>query len=91
MMLQVRRWLPQRPLVLVADGGYAVLTLLDRCVRLRAPVTMVTRLRAWTPLFMSRHQKGSLDKGDAHARKESACPCCSRCWRTKGLSGLPSR
>ncbi|HEV2126436.1 MAG TPA: transposase, partial [Chloroflexota bacterium] len=37
MIVQVRRWLPQRAVVLVADGGYSVLTLLDRCARLRCP------------------------------------------------------
>ena len=31
MILQLRRWLPQRPLVLVGDGGYAVLDLLHCC------------------------------------------------------------
>ncbi len=45
MVGQVRRWLPQRAVVLVADGGYAVLTFLDRCVKLPNPVTVVTRLR----------------------------------------------
>jgi hypothetical protein len=45
MITQVRRWLPERSVVLVADGAYSVLTLLDRCARLRGPITMVTRLR----------------------------------------------
>ena len=31
MILQLRRWLPNRPLVLVGDNGYAVLDLLHRC------------------------------------------------------------
>jgi hypothetical protein len=51
MMAQVRRWLPKAPIVLVADGGYSVLTLLDRCVRFRCPVTMVTRLRLDAALY----------------------------------------
>ncbi len=51
MMAQVRRWLPDRLMVLVADGGYSVLTLLDRCLRLHCGVTMVTRLRLDAALY----------------------------------------
>jgi hypothetical protein len=51
MVLQVRRWLPARQIVLVADSGYAVLVLLDRCVRLANPVTVVTRLRLDAALY----------------------------------------
>ena len=45
LLLQVRRWHPERELVAVADGGYASLELLDRCRRLRKPITFITRLR----------------------------------------------
>lgn len=51
MLLQVRRWLPDREIVLVADGGYSVLTLLDRCARLTCPITVVTRLRLDAALY----------------------------------------
>jgi hypothetical protein len=51
MLLQVRRWLPERSLVVVADAGYAVLGLLHRCQSLRHPVTMVTRLRLDAALY----------------------------------------
>jgi hypothetical protein len=51
MILQVRRWLPNRTLVLVADNGYAVLALLDRCARLVHPVTLITRLRLDAALY----------------------------------------
>jgi hypothetical protein len=44
-VLQVRRWLPERAIVLVADRGYAVLVRLDRCARRAHPGTVVTRLR----------------------------------------------
>ena len=40
-----RRWLPQRPLVLVGDNSYAVLDLLHCCQSLREPVTLIARLR----------------------------------------------
>ena len=45
MVLQLRRWLPQRSLVLVGDNGYAVLDLLHCCQSLREPVTLIARLR----------------------------------------------
>jgi hypothetical protein len=51
MIVQVRRWLPERPIVVVADSGYTVLTLLDRCVRLVEPVTVITRLRLDAALY----------------------------------------
>jgi len=41
----MRRWLPERTLVVVADSTYAVLDLLARCRRLPRPITVVTRLR----------------------------------------------
>ncbi len=51
MILQVRRWLPGRRLVVAADAGYAVLELLATCVRLPSPVVMVTRLRLDAALY----------------------------------------
>ncbi len=51
MILQLRRWLPQRPLVLVGDNGYAVLDLLHRCQSLREPVTLIVRLRMDAALY----------------------------------------
>ena len=51
MILQLRRWLPQRPLVLVGDNGYAVLDLLHRCQSLAQPVTLIARLRLDAALY----------------------------------------
>ena len=51
MILQLRRWLPQRPLVLVGDGGYAVLDLLHCCQSLAQPVTLIARLRLDAALY----------------------------------------
>src|SRR5215203_6956951 len=45
LLLQVRRWHPEREIVAVADGGYSSLELLDRCRRLSKPITFITRLR----------------------------------------------
>ena len=35
MVLQVRRWLPERELILVVDGGFAAVELAASCVRRR--------------------------------------------------------
>lgn len=47
MIRQVRRWLPDRVLIVVADSSYAVLELLAAC----RPVTMITRLRLDAALY----------------------------------------
>jgi hypothetical protein len=51
MIGQLRRWLPDRLLVVVADSTYAVLELLAACQGLPNPVTMVTRLRLDAALY----------------------------------------
>jgi DDE superfamily endonuclease len=61
MLLQVRRWLPGRRLVVVGDSGYAVLDLLATCAKLPNPVVMVTRLRLDAALYdpAPPHQPGA--------------------------------
>ncbi len=51
LILQVRRWLPERLLVVVADSSYAVLTLLAACRRMRPAVLFITRLRLDAALY----------------------------------------
>ncbi len=51
MILQLRRWLPQRPLVLVGDRSYAVLDLLHCCQSLAQPVILIARLRLDAALY----------------------------------------
>ncbi len=51
MVMQLRRWLPQRKLVLVGYNGYAVLDLLRCCQSLREPVTLIARLRLDAALY----------------------------------------
>ncbi|NTV99995.1 MAG: transposase [Oscillochloris sp.] len=51
MITQVRRWLPERLLVVVADSTYAALELLAACQGLPQPVTLITRLRLDAGLY----------------------------------------
>ncbi len=51
LLLLVRRWYPERQIVAVADRTYASLKLLDRCRKLRNPITFITRLRLDAALY----------------------------------------
>ncbi len=51
MLRQLRRWLPDRRLIVVADSSYAVLELLADAAGLAAPVTVITRLRLDAALY----------------------------------------
>jgi hypothetical protein len=51
LLLQVRRWYPEREIVAVADSTYASLKLLFRCRSLSRPVTFITRLRLDAALY----------------------------------------
>jgi hypothetical protein len=48
---QVRRWLPERALIVVADSSYAALEFLAWCARQARPVTVITRLRLDAALY----------------------------------------
>jgi hypothetical protein len=51
LLLVVRHWWPDRPLIAVADSTYATLPLLARCQHLRNPITFITRLRLDAALY----------------------------------------
>ena len=50
-IIQLRRWLPNRTVVVVADSSYAALDLLAFCQSMSSPVTFITRLRMDAPLY----------------------------------------
>src|SRR5258706_6748 len=63
MLLQVARWLPDRKLVVVADGTYAVLDFLSR-VSCRLPsVSVITRLRLDACLYDPAPEREPTTKG----------------------------
>jgi hypothetical protein len=51
MVLQVRRWLPNRLLVVVADSSFAVIDLLWQLRQLKNPICMITRFRLDAALY----------------------------------------
>jgi hypothetical protein len=70
MLLQVRRWLPQRKLVVVADSSFAVIELLGRVIRLANPVCMITRFRLDAALYKPAPPRKPGQKG--RGRKKGA-------------------
>lgn len=51
MMLQVKRWLPKRDLVVVADSSFAAIELLDAVSKRSLPIHIITRLRLDAALY----------------------------------------
>jgi hypothetical protein len=51
MLLQLRRWLPERPVVLVADSSYAALEFLGCLANRKQPISCITRLRLDAQLY----------------------------------------
>jgi hypothetical protein len=51
MIMQVRRWLPNHPIVLVGDGAYAAVKLILCCIGFPTPVCLVSRLRQDAALY----------------------------------------
>jgi hypothetical protein len=47
----VREWQPERELMLVGDGSYAAIALIQRCQRFKKPVKLVSRLRLDAQLY----------------------------------------
>lgn len=51
LITQVRRWQPEREIIVVGDGAFAVAALVQHCQRKRIGVTLVSRLRFDARLF----------------------------------------
>ena len=62
-LLQAKRWLPGRKLVVVMDGGYAAIDFLARVAHLAAPITLITRFRLDSALYRPAPKQKSGKKG----------------------------
>jgi hypothetical protein len=69
MLLQLRRWLPNRILVVVADSSYAVIALLARIAKLKNPICMIARFCLDAALYETVAHN---DKKIGHPRKKGA-------------------
>jgi len=54
LLYQVRRWVPERSIVLVADSSFAAFQFLSALCQMRVPVHVVTRLRLDAELSSTR-------------------------------------
>jgi len=63
LMMQVRKWLPERSLVIVTDSSYAVINLLWQMLKLANPVHIVTRLRLDAALYKPAPKRKPGQKG----------------------------
>ena len=79
MIYQLRHWLPQRTLVVVADSTYAVIDLLAACGRLAAPVTLITRLRLDAALYDPAPPRTPGMKGCPASKARASPPWLSGC------------
>ncbi len=57
LLLQARRWLPTRRVVVVADSSFAVISLLWRMTQLPNPICMITRFRLDASLYAPAPQR----------------------------------
>lgn len=62
LVCQLRRWLPQRVLIVVADRSYAALEFLHACQSMVQPVTVITRLRLDAALYESAPAYGGIGR-----------------------------
>ena len=71
MVYQLRRWLPNRLLILVADSSYAALEFLHACQTAPKPVAVITRLRLDAALYtpVPSRKKGMLGRKRKKGRR----------------------
>jgi hypothetical protein len=72
LLLQVRRWHPERKIVAVADRTYASLKLLDRCRRLSDPITCHNSLAFGCCPLRTRTATSPRTNGKASAKGRAA-------------------
>jgi hypothetical protein len=68
MLLLVRRWLPNRRLVVVADASDAVIALLWRLRQLTNPICMIVRFRLDAALYEPAAPRRRYQKGHTHRK-----------------------
>ena len=92
MILQLRRWLPNRRIVVVADSSYAALDLLHFCQSMQRPVTFITRLRRDAALYEPAppRQPGQMGrtrvKGQRLPTLKTLLDCPDTHWRSAALA-----
>ena len=70
MILQLRRWLPDRPLVIVADSEFAVILWLFRLTQLPGQLCLIVRLRLDAALYRPAPKRTARTKGRPRKKGE---------------------
>jgi hypothetical protein len=67
-LLQVRRWLPGRKLVVVMDAGYAAIDFLWQVAKFANPITLIARFRLDAALYESAPERKPGQNGRPHKK-----------------------
>ena len=91
MLVCRRRWLPERDLVVVADGGYAKREFLRHCQSMSKPIVVVTKLRKDASLYQpARHRhrhEGTSNRAGGLLLLTLSTVNCLACGRAGSLIG----
>ena len=80
MLVCLRRWLPDRDLVVVADGGYAKREFLRHCQSMSKPIVVVTKLRKDASRYQPAPPRRPGQIGRPPGWSARDCPVPRRCW-----------
>jgi hypothetical protein len=89
MIMQVRRWLPYRAIVLVGDGAYAAVSLALCCAGFSVPVALVARFRLDASLYDFPPPKQPGKQGKKQRSLLARSPSNVTSWHVSFL--MPSR
>ncbi len=88
MIMQVRRWVTDRSVIIVGDGSYAAVSLILCCTGLPVPVTLISRLRLDANLYDDPppDRPGwpgpKPEKGKKQAKLEERIKNPDTCWKS---------
>ena len=89
MLVCLRRWLPDRDLVVVADGGYAKREFLRHCQSMSKPLSSSPNCARTHPCTSPRHRGGPARSGGPGWSARD-CPVRLRCWTIPLHNGPPT-
>ena len=89
MLVCRRRWLPDRDLVVVADGGYAKREFLRHCQGMSKPLSSSPNCARTRPGTSPRHRGGPARSGGPGWSARD-CPVPRRCWTIPLHNGFPT-
>ena len=89
MIDKVHRWQPDREMMLVGDGSYAAIVLVQRCQRLKSPSNW-SLVCVWMPACLISQSHNRRANAAPNPRKGSARPSLPNAWQTQKPNGRNS-